>query len=777
MRNSIYKFVTDSIRIILIIVAGATPLLFLDLTTEFYSLPKLIFLIFATILLLGLWTLSWVVRGKIVIVRTPLDFPLLLLLITIIASMWFSSSRFSSIFGVFPETHGSAISWAVYIILYFVAVSNLKKLGQVKLLVYVLLFSAAVVSAVSILSFFGIFLPFKMSQGVNFTPTGATFSTTALLLMLLPLSLLSIVKKNKYLPQIIAAVLSVLFGIAVVLISPTLYSVLLFGLLMFVPIISRKGLSGRGLTLYLITVILCLTTLVLVNVKFGGNFLQESKAGFPQEVQLPMDITWKISISAFRDAPFVGTGPATFLYNFNNYKPAEFNRLDFWNFSFGSGYNEYLQALGVWGAFGLLSLIVLSVVALSSAGKQLFSSKTSKTDNKGDARLMLSGLSMSTVLAVFLFMLHSTTLVSIVTTFLLIASFMAAQKQIREKASEFAVGVSIASSKKRQIDILPVLVFVLFLVAAVPVSARTYDAAFADYYHRLALVQADSDGTKTYEYLQRAESLNPYIDLYRVDMAQTNFALANALAEQKGPTQENPEGTLTPEERETIQTLVTQSINEGRASVVLSPRSSRNWQVLALIYKNISGVANNSLTFALDAYGRAIQVDPMNPALRVEVGSLYYSTGDYDMAIRFFTDAVNLKADYVNGYYNLAIALRQRGDLENARRVAEQAIQILQQDFGSSDYSAAAEIIKQTKQKDFNTVLELLNQIRSEIDNGTQNTQDDTGLQNPDLPDINVPVLEGSPPNILPPQVEENPDAVLPESLPESAPPVLDPNI
>ena len=110
--------------------------------------------------------------------------------------------------------------------------------------------------------------------------------------------------------------------------------------------------------------------------------------------------------------------------------------------------------------------------------------------------------------------------------------------------------------------------------------------------------------------MQKAESLNPVIDLYRVDIAQTNFALANALAIQKGPTKDNPKGTLTDQDRRTIQTLLSQAINEGRIAVALSPLSSRNWVVLASIYRNISGVEQNALAFSLDASGRAIQRDP-----------------------------------------------------------------------------------------------------------------------------------------------------------------------
>src|SRR6266568_262132 len=121
--------------------------------------------------------------------------------------------------------------------------------------------------------------------------------------------------------------------------------------------------------------------------------------------------------------------------------------------------------------------------------------------------------------------------------------------------------------------------------------------------------------------------------------------------------------------------------------------SGSSWiEVLASIYQNITGVAKNALAFSLDAYGRAIQLDPLNPLLRVNVGGIYYAAKNYDLAIRFFTDAANLKPDYTNAYFNLAIALRQKGDLQNAKLVADQTVSLLQKDTTSPDYKTAVKL-------------------------------------------------------------------------------------
>ena len=752
MRDQIYIFLSRTITVILALLAGVIPLLFLNLTTNFYDTPKLILLVFSTILLLGLWILSWVARGKIEITRTPLDVPLLLLLAAILMSTYFNSSLYPSIFGVFPDVHGSAISWVTYILLYFIVVSNLRTPGRVKLLLYSLYTSAFVVALISVLSFFQVFLPFEMAQGVNFTPTGSTFSTTALLLLLLPLPLVSTVKNSGHLPQVIAIILAIIFSMAIVLIASTTAIVLL--ILMFIAVFFavRQDLSYSVFLLFLAPVLISVFLLLFTNISFGGNTLHTMKNSFPQEVQLPAGISWKISATAFRDSPLIGTGPATFPYNFTSYKPVEFNQLRIWSFSFNSAHNEFLQSLGTIGFFGFISLVILSLIIVFMALKQIFVKRVGKQKQNEE---ILQALAVSGVFAVILMMFHASTLISIVATLFVLAVFMASLKHARAE-----VGDSV-SFKNSNLNFLPILIFIIFLIAAVPVSARAYNAVLADHYHRLAILEADRDGSKTYEYLQKAEVLNPYIDLYRIDMAQTNLALANVIVSQKGPTEDNPEGMLTDDDRQTIQTLIAQAISEGRASVVISPRSARNWETLANIYRNIIGISGNALSFAFDAYSRAIQLDPVNPVLRVSVGSLYYSTGNYDLAIRFFTDAVNLKPDYVNGYYNLAIALRDKGDLESAKMVAEHTVRLLQLDLDQPQ-GVSQEMARELRSRDLAAATGLLEDIEDRIVSGSD-VSEDIDLQTSDLPDIEIPALDGPPDNVIPPTVKENPESVFPK--------------
>lgn len=747
MRNKIALYVDQLINLLLLVVAGLTPLLFLNKTTEFFEMPKLAFLVISSILLLGLWIFSWIVKGKVVITRTPLDIPLIVLLVVVIASTYFSLTRPASIYGNFPRVHGSAVSWVVYILLYFITVSQLKTLPKIRTFLYVLYGSGVLVALTSILSFFHAYMPFDFAKTVAFTPTGSSFSTAAFLLLLLPLPLLSIVKSYKYMPLPSAIILAILFGVTVVLIgSLPIYIALVIAVgLCF--LVSKPLSHKKTLPLFFIPLGVIAATFVLAFLPMPGNKLQQLEQNFPKEIQLPFSISWKVSVSAFRDAPFIGTGPSTYLFNFTTYKPAEFNALNVWSFNFDTAYNEFLQLLGTLGLLGLLALVVICLLVLNSARKNLMSSGEDHQDH-----ILMSGAALSGMLGIVLLLVHATTLVSLVVTLFMFAVLMVSQKSIREKAMELSLGLK-ATTSGSQFDLFPVIIFIVYVVAASPVLYKGYNTIMADYYHRLALTQASKSGTLTYQYLQKAETLNKEIDLYRIDLAQTNFALANAIAIQKGPSKTNPKGSLTDQDKKNIQQLLSQSINEGRVSVVLSPRSSRNYEVLGAIYRNITGVAQNALAFSLDSYGKAIQRDPLNPALRINVGGIYYSVKNYDLAIRFFTDAANLKPDYANAYFNLAIALREKGDLNNAVLVAQQTVSLLSKNPNTPDYKVATKLLAELKQK-----------AEEAKKTEAPAAQTNSALTNPNLQNTQVNNNLNNPPQTTPaPTVKPNPNAKVPQ--------------
>lgn len=735
--------------------AFLTPLFCWNYTTEFYETPKLILVLVLTSLFILLWVTKWILSGKVTLTASKLDLAFILLLVAFVISMFFASSRPIAIFGALPRIHGGLISFTLYTVFYFVLAANLKKVSTIKEVLYTLLASSIILAIITLLSYAGVnVLSLSWTSSAAFTPTGSSFSTAAILLLLLPfpisailygskltnfdgesqseelsLPINSLIGSNSSLNQIsikvIWSIILGLFTITIVLIGNISIYIAAVIVLVLVLFVTPPNLTAKNAAYLFIPILVAVLIGFISYVPVGGsnNLLYSKAQSFPREAQLPFSISWKISVSAFRDSPIYGSGPASYLADFTLYKPAEFNNTKLWNVKFDQAFNEYLQILGTLGTIGLIALLLLTVTALSAAFKSLSNPKT------GSIRIPLA---IVTITFFIILALHASTLILWIIGIILIVCFLTIT---REQANEIVIGdyqYASSNSSKFNINPFPIVIAVIIIILLGLIFKEAMPALLADFHHRQAIkALATNQGLVAYNELVLAEKFNPNIDLYRSRLAQTNFALANAIAASKGPTETSPAGSLTDTDKQNIQVLLSQSINAARAATTLNPNNSGNWEVLGSIYRQISGVAQDALQYALDSYGRAIQRDPLNPALRLTVGGIYLSSKNPDLAIRFFTDAINIKPDYANAYFNLSVAYNEKGDTKNAILAIEKTISLIT-DKESDDYKLASKFLSELKDKDTS---------ESEKSEGTQQTDQiqNTSNQSSSLQDKNLP--------------------------------------
>lgn len=763
MKQNITKIFNIILEVGICITLVSSLFLFTNLTTDFYDTGKFIVLIVFVCLGLLLLSVKFILEGSVKFVRTPLDIPLLLLSVVAIISAVMSSSPFVSAFGNQARVFPSVSVVVALVLFYFVLTNSLKSISMIKVINTVLIASGAVLSIISLIVYAGIkVLPAPWVHGINFTPTGTNFSTTAILAMLLPFVLNGILQEQKgflkvkglNLKLIYTGVLA-LFGATIVLtgvISTWIAAGLITAVVLF---INRDSVLKGATSAFLIgTSAVIVILLAVFSYLPIPSPLRTQAQNFPREIQLSLQDSWKVSVSAFRDSPFWGTGVSTYLFDFTNYKPAEFNNSQNWTLRFDTPINEYFLVLATLGGVGLLTLLSLTVLFVTTAYKLVLINQKLYGLSKPQSGLVtataLSGLTFFIIIA-----LHPATLVLWIFSLFILASFVSISLlegySVRHQTSNgydnsvkgvfmrVASNVSTTNSVEETIsfEALPSISLTISIAIILVVFYFAGKLTLADYYHRLALNAAGQNNPlEAYNQLVNAEKLNPYSDLYRTDIAQTNFVLANAIATAKGPTEASPSGSLTDQDKQNIQILLQQSINEARTAVTLSPKSAINWEVLALLYRQISGVAQNALVFSLDSYGRAIQQDPLNPVLRLSVGGVYYAVQAYDQAIRFFTDAVNLKPDYPNAYFNLSVALRDKGDLVNAQATAEQLMKLI--DAKSPDYKTATDYLADLKSR-----IAAGSNAPKQNDTVPPAAQETTALEQKELPNV---VNVGNPP-------------------------------
>lgn len=107
-----------------------------------------------------------------------------------------------------------------------------------------------------------------------------------------------------------------------------------------------------------------------------------------------------------------------------------------------------------------------------------------------------------------------------------------------------------------------------------------------------------------------------------------------------------------------------------------NPNSSTNWAARGYIYRRLIGVSEGFDTWALDMYNKALQLEPSNPALWNEIGQVHVMKNDLDKAKEAFKKASDLRSQYIDPHYYLALIYDKQGDKQSA--IAElQAIMFL----------------------------------------------------------------------------------------------------
>lgn len=671
------------------------PLFFLTNVSEFNEYPKLILLITTAGLMLILWMVKSILVKRFVIARTPFDLVLLFMVIVFAVSTYFSVSPNVSLFGQFNSWHWTLVEMLALVGLFYAVVSNVQGVGQVRVLLMSIFSSAFVASLVSIIVYFNVldgkqlpaYLNFLQVLAVDgFSTVGNTVSTLVLFLVGAFIGFF----------LIRSAMASWRLGQRFALVTVSVMSLpIIFGLVLWLAVYI-PGLPGRSLPI----------------------------------TQLDFSATWRIASSAIRDYPLWGTGPSTYSAAYNAYRPASINQTDYWNVVFDRGGNEYMSwmtTLGIVGVIALLGLLV-QVVRTSRVVLLPTSAGHEKTTDSAVAELLAyrSPVVLGVLGILLVFFFTPSTVFTVGLMFMLLVVWMLIEKHqpgglvddVVLSLAAIKARLFLADGKMSAIDnqdqhggqIMPWLVGVpTFVIVAVSMFYLVQDVrSNVAYAQSVRALNANSPAQEIYDAQGSAINLSPRRDAYHRAYAQTNITLAGVIATQRGE-------SITDGERNDVVTLIQQAIREIRIiTEVLDPASALNWQVRGNVYQNLLGVATGADQWALEAYQNAIRLAPLDPRLRVNIGSLYLTLavsapatdgtqGDAPAADApqvpatkqanlvqaegAFLDAIRLKPDYANAHFNLAAVYKEAQRYDLAKTELESTLRLL--DPSSADYQTA----------------------------------------------------------------------------------------
>jgi len=377
---------------------------------------------------------------------------------------------------------------------------------------------------------------------------------------------------------------------------------------------------------------------------------------------------WQISVEGLKTirTALFGVGPGNFLAAFNQFRPLGLNNTSLWAVKFITNSNQYLHLLSTVGILGLGFYLLILLKSLKKGGF------------KGS---LVSKVIYICLAASFVIQLLLTSNVLILTVTFLLLALLEASKMSLSSASNSSYELKSQALAWSLAGLLLILTFFgLYWQTRIWLADRQF---------RKSLLAAQANkGAETYNLQIKALMLNPYAPGYRVTYSQTNLALANSITANKN---------LTDQDKESVRQLIAQAIREAKTAVNLNPQISSYWLNLANLYRNIINVVQDADQWAMATYLEAVRKDPTNPLLRVEFGGLFYGLKDYDRAITQFQQAVNLKPDYANGYYNLAEAYKAKEDWQNAFYNLQLTANLVEPD--SPDYQKTQDELKEIQAK------------------------------------------------------------------------------
>lgn len=393
----------------------------------------------------------------------------------------------------------------------------------------------------------------------------------------------------------------------------------------------------------------------------------------------PLTASWTVMARSLESPQraLIGYGPASYANSYAKFKPLWTNGQAYWQFNFGTATDTPLTlivTLGILGVAAWLFLVVQTALQLKHSTKE-------------------SKPLLWVLLSTFLIQLLLPANIVILALQIPLLVFWVAANQDRFSLLQFkSVKVRAYPAKLEFIKRLAgkgagwfVRVTALAVIIIVFGLGYCLSRAYAAYYnmYQANKALAAKNAVQVYDNERQAVQANPYLDSLRREYALTNLQLAIALANN---------ANITDDEKKQVVQLISQSIREGKAATLLDADDVDNWLALAEVYRNLIGAAKEANTWSVNSLVSAVQVNPINPVIRLQIGQLMLSNNNAQDAVKYFAQAVQLKPDLAAGYYQLGLGFRALNQLDNTRTAWQKALSLLPTD--SQDYTTLSGELK-----------------------------------------------------------------------------------
>lgn len=575
------------------------PLAFMPWTSEVIDFNKQALLLLFVFAAFFVWMLKSLLSAKITFGSGKYNLALLLLLLALLLSVLFSTDRQGSFWG-WPKLTGESFLTAASLILFYFLLTDIFTKENIGNLLVVFSASVLLCQIIALFQMLGVFIfPFDFTKSAVFNTFGGVGALGVFSAVLSPLAMAMLQNAKKWAKLLFGLQLVFSFVILVLLNYPGIWIILALGSALFLALcIFRKDVlpDARWTALPMFFLIVSLF-FIFLNPQI--NWLPHPV----NEIFLSQKTTFDIAMKSIRERPFLGSGPATFNYDFSKFRDPQFSSTPFWNVSFDSGASKMLDILATTGILGFMSWFAVVLAFVFLGAKFVFSHSENIASQFW---LAVMGIFSSLLLLSAAFFLYPSNLTLDFAYFFLAAclTVLAQKDKINfrlEPSSPFLL-----------VTIFIFTVLFIFGSGILILEGQRYVAEI-NYSNALADLQ-DNRQEQGIKNLEAAAAFNPSSDLYfrQLSLLYLSELQTELLAIKTTPDQG---------QQQKFQTLLSNAVNASKIATDIGPNSVKNWSVRAYVYQNLAGLLGDAYTWAQKSYDQALLLDPNDPYLMSQKAS------------------------------------------------------------------------------------------------------------------------------------------------------------
>ncbi len=635
------------------------PIFFLRCTNDKFDYGKQFLLFLLVPAMFFICIIYKMHRGKIKMIKTPLDRFVLSFVFFLLISAWLSMDSFVSFWGDFNNASHSVLGTISLVALFYYILSHYSNKGRaeyftiIKTLVYSLTLFLIVNFLARIFVFFGLITlntlhTYGNLAGGNYFNVGLV--SLFLFLLLFPIVFLTRVSflsnfENSFFR--FSFILSVWSFFALINAG---FVVLLFVFGLFIWLLYHLfgRLIGRLDKKFF-------TTFVILLVIFSALVYSYDLFSPFTEPVLPIGEALNVAKQALLENPVFGSGPGTYQVIFSRFKDASFVSNTFGSFRFYYGHSYFLDLFSTAGTLVAMSYLFLVATYMLLLARFFYYTKN-KLDKLSesdviDLFLITTSLSISSLFILFASFLFPLNTIMLFLMWLSMALSLSAWRKllklISDNTNSIFSSLVVKRGEKMFLTISTIVYLVLFLWLSL---------AFLSVKYLVAEAMFKSGGEVS---IVRAVRLNPNRYHYNIELAkyyhnQTLVNLSNY-----------------PNDFSSLSNSSQNSIKFANDAVQTQPDSVITNEILGMIYRDISPYSLGSENWARRSFETALENEPTNYILLTEVAKLNLKLGNHELALNGFNMALAIKSDYYDARLGLATALSGLGKTDKAIELLE----------------------------------------------------------------------------------------------------------